>query len=237
MHRRDDFRALRPIEVRQLIPQLAATPQAETMHDLLARGWGWAHGGDVNSWYQALQRASDDYQELYLRDVELAWRDAEQRFCAEPSLVNAIRQIRYAMTTWDLRHHQANVTAYGLIDQLQHQRIKRGAALEMALHSPSVLSDVARHLLATADDAEQCSIVTRLLEPGGWDGLSVITAVADQLAPPAVSVVLDRTTGGGDPQAEVAMLTALASRLPAGHVPAMVRRVAALPRQPSARRY
>ena len=157
MHRSDDFRALRPIEVRQLIPQLAGTPQAEAMHDLLARGWGWAHGGDVNSWYQALQRASDDYQELYLRDVELAWRDAEQRFCAEPSLVNAIRQVRYAITTWDLRHHQAKMTAYGLIDQLQHQRIKRGAALEMALHSPSVLSDVVRHLLATADDAEQCS--------------------------------------------------------------------------------
>jgi hypothetical protein len=229
MHRRDDFRALRPIEVRQLFPQLAASPRAETMHDLLDRGWGWAYGGDVNSWYQALQRASDDYQDLYLRDVELAWRDAEQRFCAEPSLVNAVRQIRYAMMTWSLRHHQAGVTAHDLIDQLKHQRIRRSAALEMALHSPSVLSDVARHLLATADDAEQRSIVARLLEPGTWDGLSVISAVADQLAPPAVSVVLDRTAGGDDPQAEVVMLTALANRLPVGHVPTMLRRIAALP--------
>lgn len=236
MYRSDDFRALRPIEVRQLIPQLAATPKAETMHDLLARGWSWADsGGEVNSWYQALQRVSDDYQDLYLRDVELAWRDAEQRFCAEPSLVNATRQIRYAMLTWDLRRHQVALTAEQLIHQLDQQKITRSGALETASHSPSALRGVARHLLTTADDAEQCSIVTRLLEPGGLDGLDVVAAVADQLAPPAVSVVLDRTSGHGDPQAEVAVLTALASRLPASHVPTVVRRVAALP-EPTQRR-
>jgi hypothetical protein len=234
-HSEDDFRRLRPIEVRHLIPNLAGTPHAETMHEVLARGWGWHNGGDVNSWYQALQRTSDDYQELYLRDVELAWRDAEQRFCAEPSLVYAIRQIRYAMTTWDLRDYLASLAADDLITQLQDQKIRRGSALEMALHSPSVLRDVARHLLVTADDVEQCSVVARLLEPGSWDGLGVVTALADQLAPPAVSVVLDRTAGHGDPQAEAALLTALASRLPAGHVPAVVRRVAALP-EPAQRR-
>lgn len=230
------FRSLRPIEVRQLIEHLAATPQAETMHDLLEREVRYyGEYESTNSWYQAHRRAGDDYQEKFLRDVQVAWRDAEQRFSAEPSILNATRQIRYAMMTRDLRNHQAGLTADELIYRLQGGKITRAAALESALHSSSALRDLARFLLNTADDTEQCSIVARVLEPGDWDGLGVVVALADQLAPPAVSVVLDRTAGHRDWQMQVDVLTALATNLAAGHVPAVLRRVAALP-EPDQRR-
>ncbi len=168
--------ALTPYEVRNLVEHLVRADRGDAVHQLLA-----IEGRHGSTWYEIKQQADDDRG--YERDLSVAWRLADEQFCAatgvRPRAAAICIQIRYALIGASLRATSAGLTARGL-----RRRVRTGewTMARARVATTRVPDPVARaEMLGVLADAA--------------DATGQLELIADALADPSRPQVLPTVAG------------------------------------------